>query len=496
MSDRLGALQPGTHDLVVLPEYANAPGLSERDAVLRFAEGDGLTFVRAVAAHAARLEALVAVGTVCRRTGGQGVNRTLLFGPDGESLTWYDKTHLTPVERELGLAAGSEPVVFEHEGVRFGFAVCFDLYFPEYFEALAAQSVDVILCPSYQRSESPERIRALCQCRALDSGAYLVRSSYAMGTPDRGGRSLVAGPDGALVADAGTEPGVLTVEIDPQAKFVKPASHGQPEVEHRTLIDRNRRPGLYRPHRDWARAVLDSPFPRLCAHRGVSHACPENTLPAFGAAIALGAHELELDLWLSRDGVPVVCHDASVDRTTDGTGTLTERDWADIQRLDAGIQLGEGWASVRLPRFEEVLDAVDGRAGINIHLKEPGPDGRLVKLVCDLLRDRGLPQLHYLAGDESVLAVALDYAPEIPRACLAAPESPDRMVAVAHEYACERVQFGRNVTDDALCRARNLGMICNLFWSDEPEDARGFVARGIDVLLTNAVHKLLAGGFR
>ena len=57
---------------------------------------------------------------------------------------------------------------------------------------------------------------------------------------------------------------------------------------------------------------------KLCAHRGLSHACPENTLPAFGAAIALGVDEIEFDLWLSADGVPVVCHDPRVDRTTDG----------------------------------------------------------------------------------------------------------------------------------------------------------------------------------
>ena len=76
-----------------------------------------------------------------------------------------------------------------------------------------------------------------------------------------------------------------------------------------------------------------SPFPRLCAHRRASHVCPENTLPAFGSAIALGAQEIELDLWMSAGGVPVACHDSSVDRTTDGEGPITEMDWADIQCL-------------------------------------------------------------------------------------------------------------------------------------------------------------------
>ena len=98
----------------------------------------------------------------------------------------------------------------------------------------------------------------------------------------------------------------------------------------------------------------------------------------------------------------------------------------------------------------------------------------------------------YIAGDESVLEVALNYAPEIPRACLAAQNEPNRMVAVAEELACTRVQFGRNATDDALRRARDLELTCNLFWSDELTDAQRYVEMGIDVVLTNAAHKLLA----
>jgi len=491
MCHQLQTIEPGETELVVLPEYANAPGLTEQETLLQFARNEGEAFVQEVASQAKRLKALIALGTVCQRPGLQWVNRTWLFGRDGKAIAWYDKTHLTEVERGLGLTAGSEPVVIEHNGIRFGFAVCFDFYFPAYFEALAAQSVDVILCPSYQRSESTARIRTMCQCRALDSGAYIARSSYSMGSEDKGGHSLIASPEGTILANRRYEPGAMTVDIDPHAKLVKPASHGQPTVEYRALIELNRHPGLYRPYVDQARAIIGSLFPRLCAHRGVSHVCPENTLPAFGAAIALGIHEIELDLWMSADGIPVVCHDPSVDRTTDGEGTITEMDWADIQRLDAGIKLGLGWSGVRVPRFEEVLDAIDGRAGINIHIKEPGSEGRLVRLVCDLLRARGLPQMHYIAGDEPVLEVALNYAPEIPRACLAAQNEPHRMIRVAEELACTRVQFSRNATGEALRYARDLGLICNLFWSDELTDAQEYVEMGVDVVLTNAAHKLL-----
>ena len=64
-------------------------------------------------------------------------------------------------------------------------------------------------------------------------------------------------------------------------------------------------------------------LPAFCAHRGVSGLMPENSLPAFGAALALGADEIELDVWLTKDGQLVVSHDVTLDRISDGTGKVT-----------------------------------------------------------------------------------------------------------------------------------------------------------------------------
>jgi glycerophosphoryl diester phosphodiesterase len=415
----------------------------------------------------------------------------VVLGPDGREVGAYEKTHLTAAEEAFGCSAGSTPAVLEWAGLRVGFAVCFDIYFPDYVEALAAAKVDLLLCPSYQRSESAERIRLLSACRALDAGAYLLRSAYAMATSGLGGHSLAAAPDGSILADAGETPGALLVEFDPGRKFVKPASHGRPPVEHRALIESRRRPALYRPRRDRAAALAGRPFPRLCAHRGLSLACPENTLPAFAAAVAAGADELELDLWLSRDGVAVVCHDESLDRTTDAAGRIMDMAWSDIRKADAGIRCGEAWRGVPVPRFEEVLEAVDGRAGINIHIKHPGPDDALVRQVCDRLRAEAALDLCYVAGDEEVLRAAQQHAPDVARACLAFQDQPDRMIASALAFGCRRVQFGRDVDDAQIRRARAEGLLCNLFWSNEPADAREYVRRGIDVILTDCAHQMI-----
>jgi len=495
MTETVASFDPGEQDLILLPEYSNAPGLEDPTLLFAFAGEEGRAFLATMAREASRLSCLVAVGIVAAK-GSQWVNEVRMFGTGGEEVYSAGKIHLTAVETDrLGLSAAGSLGVAEVDGLRFGVAPCFDLYFSESFAALAGDRVDLVLCPSYQRSETGGRIRNQASARAIDAGAYLIRSSFAIAGSETGGRSLVAAPDGNLLAVADTEPGVIRAVIQPELKFVKPRSHGEDPIEHRVLMEEHRRPGLYRPAVDRVRKLAAAPFPKLCAHRGLSHACPENTLPAFAAALSLGVHEIELDLWLSRDGVPVVCHDPRVDRTTDGGGVVTEMDWIDIRRLDAGVKLGECWKGIRIPRFEEVIELVDHRAGINIHIKDPGPDGRLVRMVCDLIHQYGMDRLAYIAGHaEDVLETALDYAPDIERASLIGQDRPESQVERAEAYHCRRIQFARTVTADHCRRARDAGILCNLFFADDPESARSFLDMGIDVILTNRTNILLEAG--
>ena len=496
MRTRLEQLQPGEQDLVLLPEYANTPGLEDRQQLRAFAEAQGKSFLQDVAAHAGRLQSLIALAGLVR-SGARWFNRTLVFDKTGALAFTYDKVHLTDVEKiGCDMTSGSMPSVFQYGDIRLGFATCFDLSFPEHFAALAAQRADLVLCPSYQRSESAERICSNAQVRALDSGTYLIRSSYAMAKPGVGGRSLVAAPDGAILENAGEDACVVAVDIDPGQKFTKPASHGQEVVEYRALIDSHRRPAAYRPRVERAKAIQASPFPRLCADRGLSQVCPENTLPAFAAAMAVGAHEIAFDVRASRDGVLVVCHDASVDRTTNGSGKVAELGWEDLCRLDAGSHAGDAWRGVRMPRIEDVLGIMDGRIGLNIRIRSEGEDGATVKMVCDLLTEHALTDSAYISLEtESALRTALEYAPEVPRACLVSQDNPSASIDIARRYACQRIQFSCDVTGEDIRRAHELGLVCNLFCSDDPKDAMEFVHKGIDVILTHCANTMIAGGF-
>ncbi|MFZ9682384.1 MAG: glycerophosphodiester phosphodiesterase [Cephaloticoccus sp.] len=233
------------------------------------------------------------------------------------------------------------------------------------------------------------------------------------------------------------------------------------------------------------------PSAKLCAHRGLSLSHPENTLPAFAAAIAAGADEIEFDLRATRDGVFAVCHDAKVDRTTNGHGTIADLDWSELHSLDAGAPFEEKWRGTRLPRFEDVLELVAGSVTLNIHLKHQPGETLHVRAICDLLRDRGLTETAYLALEtESALATARDYAPAISRACLVNQADEAACLATALRHDCRRIQFFRTVSDAAIRSAHNAGLICNLFWSDDPAEARAYTERGIDVILTNCADLL------
>lgn len=112
---------------------------------------------------------------------------------------------------------------------------------------------------------------------------------------------------------------------------------------------------------------------QIIAHRGASGTCPENTLPAFRRAVELGAHMIELDVQLTRDGHPVVIHDQTLDRTTSGRGAVRRRTLAEIAVLDAGRWFAGRFAGARVPTLRDVLAEI--AIPINIELKAAGDDG-------------------------------------------------------------------------------------------------------------------------
>ena len=113
----------------------------------------------------------------------------------------------------------------------------------------------------------------------------------------------------------------------------------------------------------------------VIAHRGHSAAAPENTLAAIDAAFLAGSDLVEVDVRLSRDGVPVVIHDEILDRTTTGTGAVADKTLAQLRRLDAGSWKGHQFTGERIPTLEEALRTARGRGRLllDVPITDAGP---------------------------------------------------------------------------------------------------------------------------
>ena len=120
---------------------------------------------------------------------------------------------------------------------------------------------------------------------------------------------------------------------------------------------------------------MDTPYPRpderplILAHRGARHFAPENTLAAFRLAAEMGAHGIELDVHICKDGEAVVIHNPSLDETSDGHGPVRDFTLAELQALDAGSWYAPEFAGERIPTLAQVLHELGPRLMLNIELK-------------------------------------------------------------------------------------------------------------------------------
>lgn len=425
-------------------------------------------------------------------------NTTYAFGRGGEIAGKYFKQHLVPGEVSVMKLDSdysfefSEPTVIEIEGIRFGFLVCYDFYFYEAFSNMARQNLDVIIGCSHQRSDTHEALQIMSQFLAYNTNAYVIRSSVSMDeNSDIGGASMVVAPDGKVLANMHSRMGMETVDIDINQKYYKPAGFGNLPAAHYEYVEKGRRPWKYRP----AGSAIVKPdnvmsYPRVCAHRGFNTVAPENSLPAFGAAIAMGAEEIEFDLWPTKDGEIVSIHDAVLDRVSNGKGMVYEHIYEELLAYDFGVKYGEKFKGMKILKFEEILKKFSCHSVMNIHLKTVNNtcayDERCLKKILGLIDKYDCRKyVYFMTGNDVVLQQLKNMAPDICRCC-GGGDAPWDIVERAIRYDCKKVQlFKPYFNQDMIEKAHSNGIICNVFWSDDCDETEKFLNMGIDTILTN-----------
>jgi glycerophosphoryl diester phosphodiesterase len=161
-------------------------------------------------------------------------------------------------------------------------------------------------------------------------------------------------------------------------------------------------------------------YPRLFAHRGGGALAPENTLAGIRLAARLGYRGVEFDVMLSRDKTPVLIHDETLERTTDGAGCVAQTQFAELRRLDAGSGFHRAYAGEAIPSFDEALACCAGLGlTANVEIKPAaGWDRDTGRIVAGMVAHAEPGAVLISSFSEAALAAARLAAPALPRALL------------------------------------------------------------------------------
>jgi glycerophosphoryl diester phosphodiesterase len=235
----------------------------------------------------------------------------------------------------------------------------------------------------------------------------------------------------------------------------------------------------------------------VIAHRGYSAVAPENTLAAVRAAIEAGADAVEFDLHVTRDGVAVVFHDSTLERTTDGSGPLGARSYEELRSLDAGGWYGTAFANERVPSLAQALECIGDRLGrVYPEVKGYREEADLDRMA-DLVREHGMEdRAVFISMDWRALermrehdaAVRVGYIVE------KAERAAEGLARAAGDpLALLDFKAALLLDDPALAaRARAAGVELAVWTVDDPRRATALLSLGVRRITTNRVAELLA----
>ena len=208
---------------------------------------------------------------------------------------------------------------------------------------------------------------------------------------------------------------------------------------------------------------------QVIAHRGASGTRPENTLVAFRRAAAFGAHMIELDVQLTRDGEVIVLHDDTLDRTSDGLGPVGAWDLAALRRLDAGSWFGPAFRGEPIPTLAEVLAAVD--LPVNVELKAGGGVGLEERTLAVVLAAGALDLIVFSSFDAGALARLRALTADADLAVLWTRKAVSLALGLAKRVAATALHLRKTAASpEGLAAARDAGLSVRVWTVNEPKE--------------------------
>ena len=236
-------------------------------------------------------------------------------------------------------------------------------------------------------------------------------------------------------------------------------------------------------------------LPKITAHRGASGNAPENTLAAIRLAAGEDAQWIEIDVNISRDGVPVLHHDDGLERCSNGQGLVIEHPLDYLRSLDSGSWFAEKFKGEKIATLDECLDlAIELNLGINLEIKpSSGWELPTTEHIAKLLTARQtLPGIVISSFSHIALQRAHQLIAEIPRASLFLVPPPDwqqltREIEATNIHLHSNSLLTRTVVQDF--HEQGLGVFC--YTVDQAQEATSLLEIGVDGVFTNHPGQML-----
>lgn len=235
----------------------------------------------------------------------------------------------------------------------------------------------------------------------------------------------------------------------------------------------------------------------VISHRGANVYAPQNTLPAFQRALDIGVDGFETDVHLSQDGTLVLCHNYTIDKTSNGKGSISQMSIGQLKAHDFGTYFSPKFAGTQIPTLREFLELIKQNGGLrvlNIELKSPrANETSIVRDTIDMVKEFDLFDSLILSSfDPKLLVEAKRIDPTVKTGFLYSPNSKvifrvyRNPLEVAKELKADALHpFSMYVNAELVRKTHEAGMTMNVWTVNSPRAIKRFASFGVDGIITD-----------
>ena len=232
---------------------------------------------------------------------------------------------------------------------------------------------------------------------------------------------------------------------------------------------------------------------KVISHRGANLDAPQNTIPAFERSLEIGVDGFETDIHLSSDGVPVICHNYTIDETSTGKGEVRSKNLEELRTYDFGSYFGDEFRGVSLPTLPELLDLTKTMKLINIEIKPPQKDCDLVKRVVETIHEYGIVENSIVSCfDPECIRLVKEIDSNVKTGLLYEDdELGNEIMTFGVAKFCKQLNANaahphrKLITQKEVMELHNLGIVVNPWTVNKEEEIVRFTKWGCDALISD-----------